>query len=215
MGWHNYFRFATHVSKDFSEIAFSVKKTIKGHLEHQLKKSISTPLKSAVYIKYSKSKEMRYLGTTPIIPIAYAQHKNPIDKKRIVNKYTQEGRAAIHRKLEKVNVGILHYLMRHPVEGSIEYNDNRLSLYCAQQGKCAVLNKPLDIDRIHCHHKKPKSQGGDDRYSNLVLLDIDIHILIHASKMSTVEKYKQKLRLTQKQTNKVNALRKMIELNDI
>jgi len=215
MGWHNYFRFATHVSKDFSEIAFSVKKTIKGHLEHQLKKSISTPLKSAVYIKYSKSKEMRYLGTTPIIPIAYAQHKNPIDKKRIVNKYTQEGRAAIHRKLEKVNVGILHYLMRHPVEGSIEYNDNRLSLYCAQQGKCVVLNKPLDIDRIHCHHKKPKSQGGDDRYSNLVLLDIDIHILIHASKMSTVEKYKQKLRLTQKQTNKVNALRKMIGLNDI
>lgn len=215
MGWHNYYRFATHVSKDFSEIAFLVKNTIKGKLKNQLKKSISKPLKSPVYIKYSKSKEMRYLGSTPIIPIAYVQHKNPIDKKRVVNKYTAEGRAEIHKKLEKVNISILHYLMQHPAPGSIEYNDNRLSLYCAQQGKCAVLNRPLEIERIHCHHKKPKVQGGNDAYNNLTLVDMDVHILIHATKRETVDKYKELLKLNQKQIDKVNALRKIIGLENI
>lgn len=215
MGWHNYYRFATHVSKDFSEIAFLVKNTIKGKLKNQLKKSISKPLKSPVYIKYSKSKEMRYLGSTPIIPIAYVQHKNPIDKKRVVNKYTAEGRAEIHKKLEKVNISILHYLMQHPAPGSIEYNDNRLSLYCVQQGKCAVLNRPLEIERIHCHHKKPKVQGGNDAYNNLILVDMDVHILIHATKRETVDKYKELLKLNQKQIDKVNALRKIIGLENI
>lgn len=49
----------------------------------------------------------------------------------------------MHKSLEKVNLSILHYLMEHPVPSeSIEYNDNRLALYCAQQGKCAVTGAP-------------------------------------------------------------------------
>ena len=50
MGWHNYYRFATHISRDFFEIAFLVKNSVRGKLENQLKKSISKPLKSPVYI---------------------------------------------------------------------------------------------------------------------------------------------------------------------
>ena len=215
IGWHNYYRFATHISKDFREIAFLVKNAVKGKLERQLKRSISTPLKSYIYLHYAKSKELRYLGGTPVVPIAYIQHKNPIDKKRSINKYTVAGRAEIHKRLETVNVGILHYLMRNPVEGSIEYNDNRLSLYCAQQGKCAVLNVPLEIDRIHCHHKKPKAQGGSDNYSNLTLVDERVHILIHATKSETVEKYKRLLKLTVKQLDKLNKLRETIGLSSI
>lgn len=35
----------------------------------------------------------------------------------------------IHKNLEKVDMGILHYLIRNPVQYcSIEYNDNRLPL---------------------------------------------------------------------------------------
>ena len=215
MGWHNYFRFATHVSRDFSDIAFSVKCLMKGKLERQLKRSITEPIKSPVYIHYSKSKEIRYLGKTPVLPIAYVKHKNPIDKKRVINKYTVEGRAEIHKKLETVNMNILHYLMRHPVEGSIEYNDNRLSLYCAQQGKCAVLNIPMEADRIHCHHKKPKNQGGTDTYSNLILVDADVHVLIHSTRKETIELYRKRLGLNQHQIDKVNALREIIGLDKI
>lgn len=215
MGWHNYYRFATHVSRDFSEIAFLVKGSMKGKLENQLKKSIANPLKSPVYIHYANSKGIRYLGNTPIIPISYVKHKNPMDKKRVINKYTAAGRAEIHKRLEKVDTGILHYLMRHPAEGSIEYNDNRLSLYCAQQGKCAVLNEPMEISRIHCHHKKPKAQGGNDSYGNLVLVDISVHILIHATKKETIAMYKGILNLNQKQMEKANKLRAIIGLENI
>lgn len=215
MGWHNYYRFATHISRDFSEIAFLVKNSVRGKLENQLKKSIPKPLKSPVYIHYAKSKEMRYLGNTPIVPISYVQHKNPMDKKRIINKYTAAGRAEIHKRLEKVNLSILHYLMRYPADGSIEYNDNRLSLYCAQQGKCAVLNMPMEASRIHCHHKKPKAQGGSDAYGNLILVDMSVHVLIHATRKETIERYKAILNLSQKQIEKVNKLREIIGLESI
>ena len=165
MGWHNYYHFATHVSRDFSEIAFLVKSSAKGKLEQQMKKKIAKSITSPVYIKYSKSREMRFIGDTPILPIAYVRHKNPIDKKRSINSYTVEGRAEIHKKLAIVNVAILHYLMRNPVrDRSVEYNDNRLSLYCSQQGKCAVTGRILEIDRIHCHHKMAVFLGGDDSY---------------------------------------------------
>ena len=138
-----------------------------------------------------------------------------MDKKRIINKYTVAGRAEIHKRLEKVNLSILHYLMRHPADGSIEYNDNRLSLYCAQQGKCAVLNMPMEVNRIHCHHKKPKAQGGSDAYGNLILVDMSVHVLIHATRKETIGRYKAILNLSQKQIEKVNKLREMIGLESI
>ena len=216
MGWHNYYHFATHVSRDFSEIAFLVKSSAKGKLERQMKKKIAKPITSPVYIKYSKSKEMRFIGGIPILPIAYVRHKNPIDKKRSINSYTAEGRAEIHKKLSKVNVEILHYLMRNPVRDmSVEYNDNRLSLYCSQQGKCAVTGEISEIGRIHCHHKTAKHLGGNDSYANLTLIDIDVHTLVHATKEETVSKLLATLQLDKKQLAKINKLRNLLNLNEI
>ena len=216
MGWHNYYQYATHVSCDFSEIAFLVKSSAKGKLEQQMKKKIAKPITSPIYIKYSKSREMRFIGETPILPIAYVRHKNPIDKKRSINSYTIEGRAEIHKMLANVNVAILHYLMRNPVrDRSVEYNDNRLSLYCSQQGKCAVTGRILEINRIHCHHKTAVALGGDDSYGNLILIDVDVHILVHATQEKTIEKYLLFLQLEERQLKKVNKLRAILCLNEI
>ena len=216
IGWHGYYHFATHVSRDFSEIAFLVKSAAKGKLEQQMKREISKPIISPVYIKYSKSKEIRFIGETPILPIAYVRHKNPIDKKRSINSYTPQGRAEIHKRLSNINVGMLHYLMRNPVRDmSIEYNDNRLSLYCSQQGKCAVTGKILEIGRMHCHHKTAKHLGGNDSYANLTLIDVDVHTLIHATKEETVKKLLVTLQLDKKQLEKVNKLRNLLHLNEI
>ena len=78
--------------------------------------------------------------------------------------------------------------MEHPVRNeSIEYNDNRLALYCAQQGKCAITGRPLEIGDIHCHHKVRRADGGNDSYSNLILVCRDAHILLHAMWESTIE----------------------------
>ena len=73
-----------------------------------------------------------YTHLHPILPIGYIKHSNPMFKKKIINKFTAEGRTEIHKQLENINMGVLHYLMLNPDMGkSIEYNDNRLSLYSA------------------------------------------------------------------------------------
>ena len=69
---------------------------------------------------------------------------------------------------------------------SIEYADNRISLFAAQYGKCAVTGKFLNCHEIHCHHKIPKSMGGTDAYANLVIVGGTIHQLIHVTDEETI-----------------------------
>ena len=62
---------------------------------------------------------------------------------------------------------------------SVEYNDNRIALYVAQKGKCAVSGVELEANQVDCHHKKPLVLGGNDSYQNLIIVSDVVHILIH------------------------------------
>ena len=93
---------------------------------------------------------------------------------------------------------------------SIEFTDNKISLYAAQYGKCAVLGVVLDIDDIHCHHKLPKKLGGKDNYQNLIIVHQDVHRLLHATQDETINRYLLTLKLDKQQISKVNKLRKMV-----
>ena len=136
-------------------------------------------------------------------------------KKRSVNRYTESGREEIHRMLG-INVEILTWLMRNPrLDQSVEYADNRISLYAAQYGKCAVTGRTLAPHDIHCHHKRPKSAGGTDAYANLVIVSEAIHQLVHATDEKTISRLLQTLRLDDQQRNKLNKLRKQANLNAI
>ena len=133
--------------------------------------------------------------------------------KRSVNSYTAEGRAMIHKQLEAVDMEILHYLMRNPVwNATIEYNDNRLSLYSAQMGKCAVTGAKLMIGDIFCHHKVPRCNGGTDAYQNLILVCGNAHRLIHATDTDTITRLTDSLNLTPKQKTKVDKLRSLVHV---
>ncbi len=215
MGVHNYYCLATCVNKDFDKIAFHVRKRLRNRLKSRLSRKGVIQYK---YIeeKYGKSKEIRFIHGKAIIPLGYVQHQNPMWKNGKVNKYTPEGRKEIHNQLQKVNLNILHYLMRNPNENqSVEYNDNRLSLYCAMQGKCAITKTILEKDNIHCHHIIPRKDGGGDNYQNLLLIDKRVHILLHATKAETIEKYLGILNLSKAQLNKLNAYRATLNLNAI
>lgn len=207
IGIHNYYSKATHVVLDFAKIAFSVKKILRARFKSGAKRT-GKHLSPHIKERYGSSGQLRYIHNTALIPIGFIQHKNPMFKKLIINKYTTEGRAEIHKKLENVNVEILTYLMRNPITGrSLEYNDNRLSLYCAQMGKCAVSGVILEIGGMHCHHKTPISIGGTDGYMNLVFSTDEIHRLIHATETETIAKYIEKLHLNKSQLGKLNKLR--------
>lgn len=215
MGVHNYYCLATCVNKDFDKIAFHVRKRLRNRLKSRLSRKGVIQYK---YIeeKYGKSKEIRFIHGKAIIPLGYVQHQNPMWKNGKVNKYTPEGRKEIHNQLQKVNLNILHYLMRNPNENqSVEYNDNRLSLYCAMQGKCAITKTILEKDNIHCHHIIPRKDGGGDNYQNLLLIDKRVHILLHATKAETIEKYLGILNLSKAQLNKLNTYRATLNLNAI
>ena len=108
-------------------------------------------------------------------------------------------------------------LMAQPLYNkSTEYADNRISLFSAQWGKCAVTGKDFaDIEEIHCHHKLPRSKGGTDKYDNLVLITDQVHRLLHASMKETIEKYKKICNLNADQMKKLNKLRTLAGYADI
>ncbi|MCM1008365.1 MAG: HNH endonuclease [Ruminococcus flavefaciens] len=126
-------------------------------------------------------------------------------KKRKICKYTAEGREAIHKslKFDESVMTVLHMLAKEVIPNrSIEYLDNRVSLYAAQYGKCDVTGRILWIDEIHCHHKKPTSQGGTDEYNNLVIVHKEVHMLIHAVKSETIQAYLDKVKPNKSQLEK-------------
>jgi 5-methylcytosine-specific restriction endonuclease McrA len=192
MGMQNYYRIATCVNLDFARIAWQVDRVRTNRL-----KGISRTgrkLTPAEKKSYGKSKMLRYLADEPLYPIGYVQHKNPMNKK--------------NEELEVNNArsAIVAKFMNQPLNGrSIEYADNRISLFFAQKGKCAVTGQKFtSTEEIHCHHKIPKSCGGTDEYSNLTLVTEQAHKLIHATVDETTAKY---LKLCSPDIKKLNELR--------
>lgn len=215
MGMHNYYRIATGTSLDFKRIARRIDIVWKNRLKERIQKQGDLNGHKVIREKYGQSRQMRFVHGMPVIPVGFSQHKHPMCKKRSVNLYTEQGREEIHKKLG-IDMGILLALMRmQEVNRSIEYMDNRISLYAAQNGKCAVTGVVLELNDIHCHHKIPVHLGGKDRYGNLIIVHVEVHRLIHAVRQKTIEKYLVGLELTESQLRKLNALREKAMLSPI
>lgn len=215
IGMHNYYCAATCVNLDFSPIAFAIGKQMKNRLGKQGLSKQGKLEKGYIRSKYGNSSQIRFLKGHPLIPAGYIRHKNPLGRKRSINRYTESGREEIHRMLG-INVEILIWLMRNPRLGqSVEYADNRISLYAAQYGKCAVTGRTLRPHEIHCHHKCPKSAGGTDAYANLVIISETVHQLVHATDEKTISRLLQTLSLDTQQRKKLNKLREQANLNAI
>ena len=215
IGIHNYYCIATHVNIDIQKIAFDVKKSLYNRLKHRIKKK-GKITNGYIKQKYGMSREVRYLNGHALVPIAYVQHRVPMDKKIKVNSYTYEGRKEIHKNLEVINMKILYELMNKTNGArSVEYNDNRIALYVAQHGKCGITSIELSNEDIDCHHKIPIELGGDDSYSNLIILHNNIHKLIHAKDKKTILKYLNKFNLNSKQLSKINKLRILAKQEEI
>lgn len=150
IGVQDYYCIATRVNLNFSDIA----RPINGQLLHRIDgiKKQGEIKNRYLRKRYGKSKQMRWIGETPLVPLAYVQFKIPMRKSRKINPYTSEGRAEIHDNL-RVDVNSMLWLMRHPIPTeSVRYNDNRVSLYAGQDGKCAITGKKLDVQTLSLIH---------------------------------------------------------------
>ena len=216
-GVQNYYMYATHINIDCNIIQRRISTVIKNRLDKRVKKQGVIDSKH-IKERYGSSQQLRFVDGRPLVPIGYVQTKNPMYKKKSICKYTVSGRAEIHKNLQfddYVLWVMKQLLYSYQRLESVEFTDNKISLYAAQYGKCAILGTVLDIEDIHCHHKLPKHLGGKDNYQNLVIVHKDVHKLIHATKPDTIYKYLSKPNLDNKQIKKVNSLRKQAHLEPI
>lgn len=211
-GVHNYYSMATNITEDCQEIHNSIYKSLYNRLHPEIGRSI--PKTYADYKNYKNCRRFAIVQGRYMLPISYCSHRQTLGSKKNACIYTKEGRKTKHDDLTFNNKYLLSELSENPITNrSIEYNDNRLSLFSAQRGKCAITGYEfLAIEEVHCHHKTPRENGGKDNYQNLILVLPDVHKLIHAKREQTILKYLKILDLNNEQLEKVNKLRIKAEL---
>lgn len=210
LGIHNYYKIATHVSLDMNNIAYEVNKTFDYRLKLEKDKVI---YRSIIYEKmYGSYTNNRSVANIAIYPVHGCKTTPAMNFTQMICNYTKDGRNLIHREINISNELIRHMLNNSHNE-SIELFDNKISLAYGQKGLCGVTGNRLIIGKFECHHKKPKKLGGTDEYRNLLLINTEIHKLIHATKKEIIDKYVNEIRNKETDLNikkifeKVNALR--------
>ena len=219
IGIHNYYRIATKVNESLMPIQYQLMQVERHRLKQfSLKKTTKYPIRDKGIKPYLKSEMTRYINGYPLIPIGFIKTKNALMPKNGVNKFTKEGRELIHLEQKSVPKWRIQWIREHPVineRATIEFNDNRISLFIAQNGKCAVTGEELILTEMDCHHKRLWSETKDDRYSNLVIVSRDVHRFIHATNTETIQTYLGFLKLNKEQLIKLNKLRALIGNEEI
>lgn len=207
LGLHEYYKIATNVYLDFDRIAFDVRKTLLCRTKsHRSKTGLRSQAFQQFYGDFT-GKIFNVAGLA-LFPINGVKTTPPMCFFPDICNYSEKGRAKIHELQKAVNPMILQKLMEHPIQGqSTELNDNRISLYVAQRGKCAICKEPLQLGKMEVHHITPKTSGGKDNYSNLALVTGDVHKLIHATDTVIIQKCLDKLKINKVNKAKLNKFR--------
>jgi RNA-directed DNA polymerase len=210
MGIQNYYAAATRIMKNLSELTSHLSKTLYNRLKHFRKEAIFSDMTSSLQKRYKGCKSRLYkIKNMVFVPIHAQRHKTNLCFSQDICNYTANGRAKIHKNLKAINKNVLSYVMKNYIPNrTIEYNDNRISRFIAQYGRCAVSGVELGLNDWHCHHKNPYHLSKDDRYSNLIVVHEAVHRLVHLKDVDKIKALLYVLQLNKKQKQKANELRK-------
>ena len=213
LGIQNYYRIATCISLDCRKIHRRVMTVLTNRLNTETGCQLvreGGAMTDSEKERFGASQMVRYVSgiNRPIYPIAFIKYKTAIGISAAVCCFSPAGRKKIHDNLE-IDTTLFAYLREHLPEGhSLEYADCSLSLLSAQKGKCAISGERfLQPDSIVCHMKVPKEQGGQERYSNLVLLHRQYLPLLADQDAAALKSICKQLAVTRKQLTKINNLR--------
>lgn len=214
IGIQNYYKIATNVYNNLDDVNYILEKSIKNRLKNNstIKRFREIDKSYKRFMKGIKDyRKINVILDIPLIPLCAVKHYSPMNFNQNICNYTKNGRLLVHDNLQAIPKIILLQIMNTKFYNrSIEYHDNRISRYIAQYGKCYITKKVLNIDDIHCHHIIPLSRGGNDKYYNLVIIDKEIHKLIHLSNIEKVSSIINSLNLNKEQIEKLNNLRKKV-----
>jgi len=210
LGLQNYYKIATLVSNDFAEIHHRTFITLHNRLKERINNRGDPGLTyKRLYSNYSA--KPKFVNNRVIFPIYGICHSKPLSLQRDINDYTVEGRKIIHENIKGIESQTIRFLLNNPISNrSTEYNDNRMSLYVGQNGKCRVTKQILDPKNMECHHIEPMHRGGDDSYNNLILLKKEVHRLIHMTNQELIKDLVDKLALDDKEITAINKFREKI-----
>lgn len=211
LGIQNYYKIATNIYNNLTVIRYALLKTTRIRLKSCFKviryQDTTNGFKNLVK-GILPNTQIYQVMNTPLLPITGKNHYSPRNFSQDTCDYTRTGRDKIHKNLTCIPRDVLRQVRQsYSQNRTIEYNDNRLSRYIAQYGKCHVTKQILGMDRIHCHHITPIKLGGDDGYHNLVIVDWDIHKLIHATNPVKIRELLELIKLSGTQLEKLNNLR--------
>lgn len=216
LGTQLYFRYATHMIYDIDKIAYSVKRLMHSRFKGISKYKIPTETTKTYEKLYSGCRAKTWIiKGLPIYPLSYVQHKSAMSFTQDICDYTKSGRNKSTKRLINETEYSIKLLSKNYIKNrSVEYNDNRISRASMCLMNCEITKLELDIDTLHCHHVTPVQYGGDDKYSNLLIVHKDIHKLIHATQKETIEKYIYLVK-NKKSLNKINKLRGFCKLEKL
>lgn len=217
MGIQNYYSVATEITNNLNELNFHLRKTLYNRLKDIRKNATFENLTKTLQKRYKGYDSQLYkIQDMVFVPIYAQRHKVNLCFSQETCNYTTKGREKIHKSLRAINQDVLNYVMRNFIPNrTIEYNDNRISRFIAQYGKCAVTGTELGLNDWHCHHKTPYHLTRDDSYANLAVLHESVHRLVHLKDCEKIQSLMKAFKLTKKQKEKVNALRKQCRMEAI
>ena len=214
MGIKRYFQYATHVYLDLDEIAQSTFRTMKVRLRDR-RELVAFKTLDHGYKKHHpgirSNTKVSIVAGTPLHMIQAVHHKNPMNFTQSQTLYTKQGRKLLNEKLTTLPIEWVRELVNKSnyTKATVEFINNRISHYIADDGKCYVTGRILTPSELHCHHKTPKKLGGGDEYRNLCLVHKTIHKLIHGTTHELITQWLAEMRISDDQLIKLNHLRQL------
>lgn len=210
LGWHNYYKIATHVNLDFSEINFLVRKRLFNRTR-SIRSDCLYENKTYKRIYGNYNLKPISICKITIYPLAGVKFKIPRLMKMTASRYTILGRFHIHKDLDDEFKESIKFLINNPLKKeSMQKNDNRISRFVAQKGLCHVGKENLYITDMEIRNIVPKDKGGTDKYHNLVLVNKEISSFIDETDELKINEYKERINLNRTALNKINKLRKLV-----
>lgn len=157
MGMQNYYCVATNIYNNLTEVSYALLPTTRVRFK-KIAKLI--PFETTSQDFQMKTTGIRpqtkiiMIADTPLLPINGVKHKNPLNFSQDICNFTEHGRSKIHEEIALVTKGEIRILLEYKdTTKSVEFNDNRISVFIAQQGNCYITNRRHSPTDMVCIYK--------------------------------------------------------------
>jgi hypothetical protein len=145
IGIHNYYKIATNVYNNLDDVNYIISKSINNRFKNNatiVKLSDIAEGVKRFMTGITNERKLVKIFEIPLIPLCAVKHQSPMNFSQSICNFTDKGRSIIHESLKCMPRDVLYQVMNTKLYNrSIEYQDNRISKYVAQYGKCYITGK--------------------------------------------------------------------------